>query len=100
MSKVDRSVPEHIKERLREILIKYSSVFSKGEWDLGWTDIVTHRIDTGDHPPIRQQLRRYPPLYLKAIDEHLETMLEQDVIEPASSPWASNIVMAKNETAR
>jgi len=97
MSRVDSSVPEDIRNQLRKILMKRSNVFSQGEWDLGWTDLVAHKIDTGDHPPIRQQLRRYPPSHLQAIDEHLETMLGQGVIEPASSPWSSNVVLAKKK---
>jgi len=97
MNRVDGSVPQHARDQLRKLLEKYSSVFSRGEWDRGWTDIVTHGIDTGSHPPIRQQMRRYPPLHLRVIDRHLENMLEQGVIEPAASPWASNIVLAKKK---
>ena len=97
MAKVHESVSQDTRERMTAMLHKYSSVFSKGDWDLGWTDIVTHNIDTGDHKPIRQPLRRYPPLHLQDIDRQLEDMLQQRVIEPASSPWASNIVLAKKK---
>jgi len=30
---------------------------------------------------------------LPVIDEHVQHMLEHDVIEPAASPWCSNVVM-------
>ena len=97
MSKVDKSVPSHIREELKQMLERYSNVFSRDEWDLGWTDIVTHKIDVGDNKPIRQRMRRYPPSHLEAIDKHLSDMLRQGVVEPASSPWASNIVLAKKK---
>ena len=97
ISGVDASITEETKQSLKEILQKYSTVFSKGEWDLGWTDIVTHSIDTGDSKPFRQPMRRYPPAHLKAIDEHLQEMLQQGVITPTSSPWASNVVLAKKK---
>jgi len=29
------------------------------------------------------------------IDRHVEEMLQHDVIEPAASPWCSNVVMVK-----
>ena len=48
-----------------------------------------------DSRPVRQPLRRYPPAHIEAIDEHLDCMLKQGVIEPAASPWASNIVLAR-----
>ena len=97
MAGVDEAAPDNVKVSLKKILDKYSGVFSKGEWDLGWTDVVTHSIDTGDHKPFRQPMRRYPPAHLQAIDEHLSDMLHQGIIEPTSSPWASNIVLAKKK---
>jgi len=86
ISRADEGVPSDIKKKLRDVLNRHTTVFSKGEYDLGWTNLVTHRIDTADHRPIRQQLRRYPPAHLEAIDEHLNDMLTQGVIEPAASP--------------
>ena len=86
-----------VRENIRDLLYEYSEVFSKDEWDLGWTDVVTHTIDTGDTKPIRQQMRRYPPAHLVAIDKQINDMRKQGIIEPASSPWASNIVLAKKK---
>jgi len=63
MSKVDTSITESVKEQLRQLLKRYSSVISLHELDLGWTDLVTHTIDTGDARPIRQQLRCHPPAH-------------------------------------
>ena len=77
------------------MLQRYSSVLSTDEMDLGWTNIVTHRIDTGKSRPIRQPMRRYPPAHLKVIDEHLDEMRRQGIVEPCSSPYASNVVLAK-----
>ena len=97
IAQVDGSTPQHVRQELRSILYHYSSVFSKNELDLGWTDLVTHKIDVGDSKPIRQPMRRYPVPHLQAIDEHIENMRRQEVIEPANSPWASNIVLAKKK---
>ena len=97
MSEVDPSITTDIKDSLRRLLKKYSSVLSLGEWDLGWTDIVRHSIDTENNQPFRQPMRRYPPAHLTAIDDHLKEMLQQGVIEPAISPWASNVVLAKKK---
>ena len=80
-----------------EFLLSRAEVFSTGENDLGLTDIVAHHIDTGDSRPFRQQLRRFPPAHVTAISEHVQSMLEQGVIEPACSPWASNIVLVRKK---
>jgi len=97
LSGVDESISETTRVILRRILRKYSTVFSKSELDLGWAVIVTHTIDTGDAKPFRQHMRRYPPAHLKTIDDHLRDMLQQGVIIPASSSWASNIVLARKK---
>ena len=97
---VDRSheslSPTH-RQRLLELLVEYSDTFSADEHDLGWTDIVHHSIDTADAKPVRQPLRRHPPAHLDAIQNHISDMLKQNIIEPARSPWASNIVLAKKK---
>jgi len=96
MNKVDPSVPDEYKVKLRQLL-RNSAAFSKDELDLGFTDLVVHRIDTGDARPVRQQLRRYPPAHLDIIDQHLQDMQRQRIIEPCQSPWASNIVLARKK---
>jgi len=72
MNKVDPSVPDEYKIELRQLLLRNSAAFSKNELALGFTDLVMHRIDTGDAGPVRQQLRRYPPAHLDIIDQHLQ----------------------------
>lgn len=75
----------------------YAHVFSKGEFDIGRTHILEHTIDTGDHRPIKQPLRRHPAAHLPIIDQHVEDMLRNDIIEPAASPWCSNVVLIKKK---
>jgi len=48
MNKVDPSVPDEYKVKLRQLLLRNSAAFSKNELDLGFTDLVMHRIVTGD----------------------------------------------------
>jgi len=94
---VDGSIPESSCLALRSILTKHADVFSENENDLGKTDIIMHHIDTGDARPVRQPLRRFPPAHIEAISDHVDNMLEQGTIEPASSPWASNVVLVKKK---
>jgi len=86
-------VPAEIQEKLKSLLLEHKSAFSLGEWDLGYTDILQHRIDTGDEVPVRQPLRRHPMVWLPLIDEQVEMMLGQNLIEPSHGDWSSNVVM-------
>ena len=94
---VYESIPKSTCLALEAILRRYADVFSQDENDLGETNIMMHYIDTGDARPVRQQLRRYPAVHVEAISEHVDNMLKQGTIEPASSPWASNVVLVKKK---
>ena len=53
---------------------------------------IVHHIHT-DGPPVNAQPRRLAPEKLKAARQELEHMLEQGVIRPSSSQWASPLHM-------
>ena len=97
LARVDSSVDLHYRDQLRQLMEKYSVIFSRHDLDLGWTDLVTHRIDIGNNHPFRQPLRRYSPDQQQAIDQHVRDMLQQGVIEPCDGPFASNLVLVKKK---
>jgi hypothetical protein len=82
---------------VRQLLMQYDDIFSRGAYDMGRTSLVEHSIDTGDHRPIRQGLRRHPIAYLAMIDEQVNEMLRNDLVEPAASPWASNVPLVRKK---
>ncbi|KAK3083689.1 hypothetical protein FSP39_001513 [Pinctada imbricata] len=84
---------EDQKADLKSLLIKYQDIFSKSSQDIGQTNAVQHRINTGTAPPIRQPPRRLPFGKREIEKEEIQKMLEKGVIEPSSSPWSSCIVL-------
>ena len=54
------TLSEEEKERWRVFIFKYNHLFALDRGEFGSTNIITHSIDTGDHPPIRQPVRRTP----------------------------------------
>jgi len=85
------------RKKVRELLVQYRSILSTGDHDVGQTPLVEHTIDTWDHRPIRQPLRRQPFQHQAYIDEETNRMLEYGIIKPAASPWASNVVLVKKK---
>ena len=63
---------------------------------MGRTTLVEHTIDTGSNRPMRQCLRRHPRAHLEEIDQQVEE-LQNDFVEPAASPWTSNVVLVKKK---
>ena len=78
---------------VHQLLCEFADIFSTGPHDLGCTDLVKHRINTGEAPPIRQPLRRLPLVKREEAERVVQEMHEQGVVEPSASPWASPIVL-------
>lgn len=53
------------------------------------TDFIYHDVDVGDANPIKQHPYRMNPLKQKHCQTEIDYMLENDIIEPSSSPWSS-----------
>ena len=93
------SLPDDLSDAERDIAMgfirEHADVFSSNEFDIGRTFLIPHKIDTENNRPFRQQLRRHPLIHEQYIDDTVNNMLQHDIIEPAASPWASNVVLAK-----
>jgi len=59
--------------------------------------MMPHRINTGSHSPVKQQLRRQPYAYLPEIECNVQELLAAKVIEPAQSPWSSNVCLVRKK---
>ncbi|XP_042338496.1 uncharacterized protein LOC121939556, partial [Plectropomus leopardus] len=84
-------------KKVRALLSKYSSVFSTHDGDLGCTNLVSHEIPLLDDVPVRQRYRRIPPSDYELVKEHINQLLEAQVIQESSSPCASPIVLVKKK---
>ena len=88
------SLPVNDRRILLDTLMQYTDVFQP---DLGETDVIQHRINTGTSPPIRQYPRRLPYAYREETRKQIAEMLDQGVIRPSHSPWASPIVLVRKK---
>jgi hypothetical protein len=50
-------------ENFKQFLMKSTDVFALSDDELGCTDVVSHTIDTGDKPPVKQPPYRAPMIY-------------------------------------
>jgi hypothetical protein len=93
------TLPNDLEEAKREAAVEfvreYTDVFYRNEFDIGCTHLIPHRMDTGDNKLFRQQLRRHPLVHEQYIDDTVDKLLQSDIVEPAASPWTSNVVLVK-----
>ena len=74
-----------------ELLKKWNKLFV----GLGKTDLISHRIETGNAQPIRCPQYRVPTAYLDAAKENVHQMLVDGVIEKSMSEWCSPVIPVK-----
>ena len=74
---------------------KYPKVFSKGNEDIGRTQLVTMDIDMGDSPPVSSRRYTLALKHHKWVQEEIETLERVGVITKSMSPWASPVVVPK-----
>ncbi|GBN27996.1 Transposon Ty3-I Gag-Pol polyprotein, partial [Araneus ventricosus] len=59
--------------------------------------MTQHRINTGNHPPIKQYPRRLPLAKKEEAERLVKEMVDNGIIEESSGSWASHIVLVKKK---
>ena len=83
--------------QVKAFLCKYKHVFSSSKEDIGRTHLVTHKINTGDAVPVKQQPYRQPQAKREETRRVIKKLLKANLIAPSSSPWASPVVLCKKK---
>jgi len=90
LDKLPDSLSGTQEQQVEQLLRNYDDIFFKRTVRHG-----THpfgSIDTEGHKPIRQGLRRHPIAHL---DKQVDELVKHDYVEPAASPWASNVLLVR-----
>jgi transposase InsO family protein len=75
----------------------WKEIFAASPTELGTAKGVKHSITLTDPAPFKDRPRRVPPGMLNEVREHIRDMLACGAIRNSSSPWSSNIVLAKKK---
>jgi hypothetical protein len=92
-------IPDHLsateKQKAEDLIKGYANLFSRNEFDLGRNSWLPHRTDQGTNRPFHQPLRKQAYAQLEVIEKQVQQMLDAGVISPSTSPWASNVLLAR-----
>ena len=108
----DLRVPPHLEEVLSQVakqcegpeqvaqfarlLIQYTDVFSRGEGDVGKTELIRHSIPVKpDTKLIWMPAHRFGPHKQLEAERQVQALLEQGWIEPAGGAWSSPVLLVK-----
>ena len=97
MDGLSPELTEKERGQVKALLLEFQDVFTGPDGKLGHTDLVKHCIDTGDNAPVKQPFRRAPMASRVIQEEEVKKMLEQGVIEPSTSSWASPVVLVRKK---
>lgn len=84
------------KIQLNRLLEDFSNIFTTNPRQ---TQLIEHKIETGDACPIRLQPYRLPHAFRDIVAKELKEMEAGGIIKPSSSEWAAPIVLVKKKTA-
>ncbi|GFX71228.1 hypothetical protein TNCV_3409981 [Trichonephila clavipes] len=85
------------RNKLSELLRKFSGLFTKTDKSTAAKTNVKHRIFTGDHAPINQRAYRVSTTERRIIHEEVQKMLDEGIVQPSESPWSSPIVLVRKK---
>src|SRR6266480_1031472 len=90
----------HQQQLFQQTLKDYIDICAKSQTEIGRTNIIKHRIITGDAAPIAQPPYRINPKNRDFLREEIVKMEKNGIIRKSTSPWAAPVVIVdkKGET--
>jgi len=84
---------------IEPVLIKYAEIFHDDENnDFKSTNVVVHKIETGDSAPIREAPYKTPFSLRQKMNRQVQKMLDKSVISPSHSLWSSPAVLVPKKS--
>lgn len=87
-------------QQLEHLLQEYQDIIAVEDEPPGRTNLVTHPIVTENVLPIKQRPYRLSPAEHEFVGKEIDQMMQQGIIQPSSSPWASPIVLVKKKNGK
>ena len=81
-----------------ELCERYPTIFSRGNEDIGRTQLITMDIDMGDSPPVSSRPYTLALKHHQWVQDEIETLERAGVITKSMSPWASPIVVVPKKS--
>lgn len=87
--------------QLKQLITKYSSIFGKirekSNKEMEINKTVQHNIDTSGYQPLNHPPYRAGPKEREVIEKQINDMLDNEVIQPSTSPWSSPVVLVNKK---
>ena len=89
--------PPAYASQLRNLLLQYADIFSKGPWDIGTLKGSNFEIDVQNAAPVFTRQNYIPYSLREEANRCVSKLLQLDVIEECKSPWSSPVLLVKSK---
>ncbi len=86
------------KVQVEALLEEFDDIFSKHSRDYGRTDLISHKINLTESEPPKSRLYRVPPKQREVMRQKVDELVEDDLIEPSDSNFASPALLVRKKT--
>lgn len=87
------NVTEEYRDKLTELVVTYSDIFSLHHLNCGEAKGFIHHIHLSDHRPFRLPFRRVLPGQYQKLHQVLSEMEEKEIIKTSTSEYVSPLVL-------
>ncbi|UYV67046.1 K02A2.6-like, partial [Cordylochernes scorpioides] len=94
---LDPGLSEIQRLQLVSCLDEFIDKFDFGGTPIKPTSTVKHKINTGDHSPIKQRPYRVAPSERRLIQDEVNKMIENHIVKPSESPWSSPVILVRKK---
>ena len=78
---------------IKKLLVQNKDHFAKTDAELGHTNTIQMKIDTGNHAPIKMRPYWTPIKKHRIVDQAIDEMLVANIIRRSKSPWSFPIIV-------
>ncbi|UYV79808.1 K02A2.6-like [Cordylochernes scorpioides] len=96
---ISDDLSEEQQSQILSILKRYDKIFDKNNEPVKQTSVTKHKIETGNHQPIKHRPYRVSPTERQAIQTEVDKMLDAGIIRHSESPWSSPVILVKKKDA-
>lgn len=85
------------KKELEKLIMENADIFASQDKDLGYTNVVEHKIQLLDNTPFKIPRRQIPFAYKEEVKSMINKYLDMGIIRPSDSPYSSPITLVKKK---
>ena len=99
LSKLSLKCPQEWRQRYLDLILRYNDVFSKDKFDLGWCDVIEHKINMKTDDPVYVKQFRVPYEHQAVLHEFVDELLKKGAIQDSKSPYNSPVFCVPKKAA-